>query len=175
MATNMVLCLRCAAQNPPNENYCLTCGSTLPKLAYTMEMVPVERIDGRCREFTDAAEFVRSGQWSMDEFADYMETTYAKLSKIEQDIREMPISENVIEDFEEELDVGLRGVELYNEGMETMMQYIEDENPYHLDAGLQLIYQGNEMIIRAREINRERDNKLGSDADLYRQDESMMM
>jgi ribosomal protein L40E len=175
MATNMVLCLRCAAQNPPHENYCLTCGATLPKLAYTMEMVPVERIEGRCLEFTNAAEYVKTGQWSMDEFADFMEATYEKLTKIEQDIREMPIKEEVIEDFEEELEVGLRGVELYNEGMETMMQYIEDENPYHLDTGLQKIYQGNELIIRARVINRERDKKLGSDADLYRQDESMMI
>jgi len=170
---NQILCLRCGAQNPPGENYCLSCGATLPKLAYTMEMASVDQVDERYRKFAEAAEMVKTGQWSVEEYANFMETTYQKLRQIEDGIREVPISEEIMDDFEEELEIGFQGVEMFNEGMETMMEYIEDEDPAHLEEGLKLIAKGNGMIHRARIINRERDKRLGMNADLYRQYESM--
>jgi len=171
----MILCLRCGEPNPPDENYCLKCGATLPKLAYSIDMASVEKVDDRYRRFVEAAEMVKAGEWSIDEFAEFMEETYDRLRSIEEEIEEVPISEDIMEDFEEELDVGFAGVKLYNEGMEEMMEYIDDEDPTHLDIGLRKIYEGNELIHRARIINRERDKRLGVNADLYRQSESMTL
>ena len=169
----MILCLRCGKPNSPKENYCLHCGATLPKLAYAIDMVPVEKVDDRYHQFAEAARRVQSGEISLDEFMEFMETTYNKLTKIEDEIREVNISEDIMDAFEEELDVGFQGVELFNEGMETMMAYADDEDPAHLANGLRLIEQGNNLIHRARIINRERDSKLGADADMFRQSESM--
>lgn len=169
----MILCLRCGEPNTPTENYCEHCGATLPKLAYAIDMAVVEKVDERVHRFVEVAQNVQSGEMSLDEFAEFMETTYNRLKRIENEIREIPISEEIMESFEEELDVGFQGMELFNEGMEEMMAYADDEDPIHLTAGLRLIEQGNSMIHRARMINRERDSRLGSDADLFRQSESL--
>ena len=169
----MILCLRCGGQNTPTENYCEHCGATLPKLAYTIDMAVVEKVDDRLHRFVEAAQNVQSGEITLDEFTNFMETTYNRLKRIEDEIREIPVSEEIMESFEEELDVGFQGMELFNEGMEEMMAYADDEDPSHLSAGLRLIEQGNAMIHQARTINRERDSRLGSDADLFRQSESM--
>lgn len=171
----MILCLRCGEPNSPDENYCEKCGATLPKLAYTIDMASVEKVDDRYTRFAEAADMVKSGECSLDEFEEFMGKIYDKLKNIENEIEQVPISEDIMEDFEEELDVGFAGVKLYNEGMEEMMEYIDDENPIHLDEGLKKIRKGNELIHRARIINRERDKRLGAHADLYRQDESMTL
>lgn len=171
----MILCLRCAAPNSPDENYCEKCGATLPKLAYSIDMANVNIVDERYKSFAEAAAKVQSGEWSPEEFENFMEATFEKLARIEEEIKSIPISEEIMEDFEEELEVGFAGIERFNQGMEMMMLYLEDENPSHLDDGLKLILQGNDLIHRARIINRDRDKRLGAAADLYRQDESMTL
>ncbi|MCD4786142.1 MAG: zinc ribbon domain-containing protein [Candidatus Eremiobacteraeota bacterium] len=171
----MILCLRCGEPNSPDENYCEKCGATLPKLAYAIDMASVEKVNERYMGFVKAAEMVKSGEWSIEEFEEFMEKIYNKLKTIESEIGQVPITEEIMEDFEEELDVGFAGVKLYNEGMKEMMEFIEDENPVHLDEGLIKIRKGNEQIHRARIINRDRDKRLGAHADLYRQDESITL
>ena len=170
---SITLCLRCAAPNPPDENYCSKCGATLPKLAYNLGMPSVEQISERYMQFAQAVEYVKTGEWDLERFEAFLTEISEKLSKIEQDLEELPITEDIEEDFEEEMDVGFSGVELYNEGIDILMQYLTEEEPSLLDEGLMKIYQGNELINRARIINRERENKLGMAADMTRYEESM--
>jgi len=41
-----------------------------------------------------------------------------------------------------------------------MMHYLDDQNPEHIEYGLELVHQGNESINKAMRINRENRRKL---------------
>lgn len=170
----MIVCMRCGAQNDPKENYCQECGATLPKLAYSMEMAQgVEKVMSLYEKFADAAEKVSSGEITLEEFENFVLDMQEKLRSREQEIREVDIPEHIMEDFEEELEVGFEGVEKINQGTETLLLFIEDEDEANLKQGLELIKEGLELIHRARLINRERDRKLGQAADMVRKLDEM--
>ncbi len=170
----MLVCLRCGALNDPKENYCQSCGATLPKLAYTMEMASgVEKVMDLYYKFADAVEMLRSGESTIEEFESYVSGMQEKLARLEQEIREVQIDESIMEDFEEELEVGFTGVEKINQGVDTLLRFVEEEDDSMLDEGLELIKEGLEYIHKARVINRERDKRLSQYADLYRQEQSM--
>ncbi|MFP4496575.1 MAG: zinc-ribbon domain-containing protein [Vulcanimicrobiota bacterium] len=169
----MILCMRCGAQNNPDENYCQSCGATLPKLAYSMEMAAVEKVMDLYYKFEDAVNKLRNGEWSENDFEDFAVGMQAKLGQREEEIKEVEIDEEIMDDFEAELEVGFQGVEKINDGVDTLLDYLEDKNESHLDNGLGFIKQGLELIHQARIINRERDKRLNADADAYRQEGTM--
>ena len=108
----------------------------------------------------DAGDKVKSGEWSIDEYADFLGNISNTLAQKEQEIREIEIPEEAFEDFREELEMGFMGIELYNDGIAEMKIYVEDKDSAHIDYGLQLIADGNERINEAMRINRENRRKL---------------
>ncbi|MFP4498380.1 MAG: hypothetical protein ACLFQV_09240 [Vulcanimicrobiota bacterium] len=115
---------------------------------------------GRYNQLREAVEKIKSGEWSIDEYADFIENIAEALAQKETEIRDIEIPEEAYDDFAEELEVGFNGIALYNEGVSHMMLYLEDENVEHLDYGLELAYQGNEQINEAMCINRRNRRKL---------------
>ncbi len=169
----MLVCFRCGHGNDPKENYCLGCGATLPKLAYTMDMGSGEVIMDLYEKFADAAALVSTGQISLDEFEDFLVKQNDKQKGMEQEIRDTEISEDIMEDFEEELEAGFTGIELVNEGIEIMAQFLDEQNQKYLDEGLDSIKQGMAYLNKAFILNRQRDKRQSHYADLMRRDNSM--
>lgn len=170
----MQVCFHCGELTDPSENYCQKCGATLPKLAYTVtDIVSVDKVFDLYHKFRDQAGAVKAGAITLEDFENFMVDMQDKLMAQEENIRNYELDDSIIDDFEEELEVGFQGIDAINEGMEIMFEYVDDENPVHLDEGLELINEGLELIHRARIINRVRDKRLSADADAYKREESI--
>lgn len=124
------------------------------------DSAPPPKVNERYMQLKEAGEKVKSGEWSIEEYGSFLSEIHQILSQKEQEIREIEIPEEAVEEFSEELNVGFNGIELYNQGISNMMLYLEDENPDHIDYGLELVHEGNEKINEAMRINRENRRKL---------------
>jgi hypothetical protein len=55
----------------------------------------------------------------------------------------------------DEVDMGIAGVQSYEEGVNALWAFVEDGDPSHIESGLLNIWEGNQRIIEAMRINRE--------------------
>lgn len=157
----MKLCTRCGAQNPDNLNYCANCNSVLPNIpAATQSPKPPDKVMERYNQLKEASDLVLTGEWSVEEYGEFLENIAQVLAQKEQEIRDIEIPQEAYEDFAEELTVGFEGINLYNEGVAHMMMYLDTQNPEDIHYGLELVLQGNENINQAMKINRENRRKL---------------
>jgi len=154
-----LLCLKCGYKNSAGANYCERCSAALPKMTQT-ETGPPPKVNERYMQLKEAGEKVKNGEWTIEEYGKFLGEIQQVLALKESEIREIEIPEEAIEEFSEELEVGFNGIELYNQGISNMMLYLEDQNPDHIDYGLELVNDGNEKINEAMRINRENRRKL---------------
>lgn len=170
----MILCMKCGTQNDPKENYCQSCGATLPKLAYTMEMPQkLEKVFDLYHKFADVAEKVKTGLIPMEKFDEFMADMQEKLGRKEQEIREVEIPEDIMSEFVEELELGFTGMEKVSHGMERMHEYVDGRDMKCLDEGLELIHEGLEYVHKAKIYNRTRDRGLAAEADIQREEKAI--
>lgn len=119
-----------------------------------------ERVNERLMQLEDAARKAAEGEWSQEELGEFLDGIIRILNEREQQIREIEIPPEAVEDFREELEVGFSGIQLYTEGVQRMLLFVEDPNPTHLEEGLDLARQGNDHINEAMRINRDNRRKL---------------
>lgn len=157
-----MLCVKCGFQNSEGVNYCSKCNAQLPRVLQTPQEVEPEMppIHDRLQQIEAAAARAASGEWNPEELGRFLEETAAILAEKERAIREIPIPDEAAEDFREELEVGYTGIDLYNQGVQRMFEFVADSDPVHLQEGLDLVRQGNESINEAMRINRENRRKL---------------
>jgi hypothetical protein len=123
--------------------------------------IPVpSKVNERFNQLQDAGDKVKSGEMTVEAYADFLENVSQVLQQKEMEIREIEIPEEAFEDFREELEVGFAGIELYNQGIAEMKAFVQDLNPEHIDYGLELVHEGNEKINEAMRINRDNRRKL---------------
>lgn len=157
----MKVCTRCGAQNPDNKKYCVNCQAVLPNIPSATQSPKLpETVMERYYQLREAGDLVVNGEWTVEEYGEFLENISQVLAKKEHEIRDIEIPEEAYDDFSEELEVGFNGIALYNEGIAHMMLYLEDEDPENIEYGLQLVYEGNESINQAMKVNRENRRKL---------------
>lgn len=168
-----MLCVKCGFQNAEGANYCSQCNAQLPRGLQSPDQVEPEapRVHDRLQQIEAAVTRVTSGEWNPDEFAQFLEETAQVLAEKERAIRDITIPDEAAEDFREELEVGYTGIDLYNQGVQRMFDYLSDSDPAHLEAGLDLVRQGNEYVNEAMRINRENRRKL---EELYSDSSNLM-
>ncbi len=119
-----------------------------------------DTIVSRYEDFRKAADKARSGQWSPQEFKQWLDKMVQDLSG-RRDYYVKVIKDTDYYDYrDEEVDMGMTGVLDYEAGMEEMAEFVEDQNPLHLDVALEKIWEGNEKINEAMRMNREFRRKL---------------
>ncbi|MHB2020777.1 MAG: hypothetical protein ACYCW6_27885 [Candidatus Xenobia bacterium] len=155
-----LICFKCGSQNAPGSNFCNECNAALPKMQQTDSFTPPPRINERYMQIKDAGDKVVSGEISLEEYCTFLDRVISVLEEKERQIREIEIPPEAVEDFREELETGFTGIDLYNQGLQTMRYYAEEPDAVHIETGLQLIREGNEMINDAMRINRENRRKL---------------
>lgn len=156
-----MICMKCGHKNPSGAHSCEQCGALLPKMTQAaIETAPPPKVNERYLLLKDAGDKAKSGEWSIEEYGKFLNEIRAVLSQKEQEIREIEIPEEAIDEFADELEVGFSGIELYNQGIANMILYLDDQNPDHIDYGLELVHEGNEKINEAMRINRENRRKL---------------
>lgn len=156
----MKVCTKCGAQNSDSQKYCISCQSVLPNIPSVQVITAPDKVMERYNQLKEAADMVLSGEWTIEQYGEFLENVSRILAQKEQEIRDIEIPEEAYDDFSEELQVGFEGIALYNEGIAHMMMYLESQNPDDIEYGLELVYQGNEKINNAMRINRENRRKL---------------
>ncbi|MBQ7528767.1 zinc ribbon domain-containing protein [bacterium] len=165
----MIFCVQCGHQNDDSERSCVECGALLPRANYGMDLSDssssssLELETGRVRQFADAVEKVRSGEWSVDDFGAFINHMYELLSNMRAGIEQDLIDMGYEEFGAEEMECGLEGLELFDVGMVEMSHYCEDEDEGHLAEGMESIVKGNEKIHEAKCKNRS--ERKGFEAD----------
>lgn len=157
----MLVCTRCGTENSDGTRFCTNCQAALPQIpAGTQVARPPDKVTDRYNQLKEASDKVLNGEWTIEEYGEFLENIAQVLAQKEVEIREIEIPEESYDDFAEELEVGFNGIALYNEGIAHMMLYLEDQNPENIEYGLELVWQGNEQINEAMRINRENRRKL---------------
>ena len=154
-----MICVKCGHNNTQNEKYCSNCKAQLPNY-FNNENPELPKVNERYLQFKNAGEKVKVGEWTVDQYAEFLEEMSSILSQKEQEIREIEIPEEDFEDFREELEAGFAGIELYTSGIEEMKLFVDDMNAEHIDQGLEKIFSGNEKINEAMRINRQSHKEL---------------
>lgn len=123
-------------------------------------MVKFEEQSGRIKQFADAIERVRSEEWGPDEFYEFLSGVYEKLMGLRGEIEEI-ITEGEYEEYaSEEVEQGINGINLFEEGMQEMSYYVEDGDISHLDIGMERMVEGNALLNDAKRLNRSGRQKL---------------
>lgn len=129
-----------------------------------------EVINQHLAEVEDACQRVASGEWTPEKFEEYLEQLAEKLQEREDFIRQIEIPPEAIEEMQEELEIGFSGIAHWNDGVSRMMQFVEEFDVTHLEEGLELCREGNDMLNEAMRINRENFKRV---EELYRESSTM--
>lgn len=127
-------------------------------------------IDQHLVEVEDACQKILSGEWDADQFGDYIDNLAEKLQERENFIRQIEIPPEAIEDMREELEVGFAGIAHWNDGVARIAQFLDEPEIAHLEEGLEICRQGNEMLNEAMRINRENYKRVEA---MYRESSTM--
>lgn len=114
-----------------------------------------DRVTGRYQQFQQAVERTRAGEWNAEDFEAFLLHVYETLTEKAVDCRAFIEESRYHEESPDEVETGLRGVDLYEVGMQELWQYLQDGEASHLEEGLRLLWEGNEKINEAMRINRE--------------------
>ena len=150
----MIICVKCAHQNGDGLSNCEQCGAQLPRMVQNQqEDAGPSYISDRVRELEEASTKVQSGEWSVDKFADYIDSILQVMNEREQSIRAIEIPPQTIDQFRAELEAGFTGITLYHEGLNKMAAFVESQDPANLTEGLELVKQGNNYLNEALRLN----------------------
>ena len=127
-------------------------------------------IDQHLREVTEACERVASGDWDLETFGEYIDQLVDRLAEREEYIKNMPIPPDIIDEIREELELGFSGITYWNDGLVRLGLFVEEPDVEHLEEGLDLCRQGNEMINEAAVLNRANYKRVEQ---LYRESSTM--
>jgi hypothetical protein len=129
-----------------------------------------EVIDQHLLEVTEACQRVASGDWELDQFADYIDQLVDRLAEREEFIKNMPIPAEIIDEIREELEVGFSGITYWNDGVARLALFPDDPDVEHLEEGLELCRQGNDLLNEAAQLNRANYKRVET---LYRESSTM--
>ncbi len=129
-----------------------------------------EPIDQHLFEVTEACQKVASGDWDLDQFAEYIEQLSEKLAEREEFIKKLPIPEEIIDEIRDELELGFSGITYWNDGVSRLAQFPDDPAIEHLEEGLDLCRQGNDLLNEAAQLNRANYKRVEQ---LYRETSTM--
>lgn len=129
-----------------------------------------ELVDQHLKEVIEACQAVAAGDWDMERFKEYIEQLSEKLSEREEFIKSLPIPEDIIDEIREELELGFSGITYWNDGLARLIEFTSDPCVEHLEEGLDLCQQGNDLLNEAVALNRTNYRRV---EELYRESLAM--
>ncbi|MDQ7823570.1 MAG: zinc ribbon domain-containing protein [Candidatus Eremiobacteraeota bacterium] len=159
-----MICIKCGYENAVGSNYCDQCFSPLPRLELFQVFEPTI-VTGRVKKIQTHCEMIQKTEITPEEFSEFVTVTYEELTRISGEIQEIVDSAGYRDISPDEVEIGYEGMTLYEQGLQEIYLYVEDMNPEHFSAGMEMINQGNLKINEAMKINRdnrERDGVQGT-------------
>ncbi|MBI3928288.1 MAG: hypothetical protein HY319_22280 [Armatimonadetes bacterium] len=151
----MIVCLVCEHTNQPGVGQCTHCGAALPRILQPTSVDQFEKRTSRYNQFREAGQKAKEGKWSPEEYADWLQNISRLLAQKARYLIDLYHSTGYYEYGAEEVEMGITGIQDYEQAMETMWEFIEDGDPRHIERGLELMWEGNEKINEAMRLNRE--------------------
>lgn len=148
--------MTCPACDYSNDNGVLFCrGCRTLFLGYTADEASPPEEGERVLVLAQACELVRSGDWTIAEFRQYLNEFAEEQEKKETGIRSVEIPFGLEEEFEEERQVGFDGVETCNHSISVLASYDPEITGDHvLHEGLRQFHNGIQRVKEAMKINR---------------------
>ena len=93
-----MICLKCGHKNSSGANNCEQCGAMLPKMTpAAVETAPPPKVNERYMLLKDAGDKVKSGEWAIEEYGNFLHEIQSVLAQKELEIREIEIPEEAID------------------------------------------------------------------------------
>jgi hypothetical protein len=147
-----VTCSDCGFQNPANEEFCQACNASIGRVDPSASG---DASTGRYKAIRAAVEQVQTGAMPVDRFARWLEETSTVMANKARGIMDTIEACNYWQEGAEEIEVGLSGVQSFEEGLGELYAYTQDGEPAHLEQGLVMVWEGTQRIIEAMRINRD--------------------
>jgi hypothetical protein len=147
--------MTCSSCDTENEDWWLFCRSCRTLFAPELDGCAPPAEGERVLDLLGACELILAEYWSLSEFRFFVEEFQGEQQRREAGIREIEIPFGLEQEFAEELEVGMHGVDLCNLGLTTLASYdSETDSSYVLMQGVLRFMQGIENIREAMKINR---------------------
>lgn len=156
----MLICVRCGQQNAEGQHFCQSCNAVLPRISESVSAPTPERINVHYNQLKEAGDKVLNGTITRDEFVDILTKVYNTISDRLAEIETMEISEEIRPSLEEQMMIGITGINFFLRGIEEMRLYVDDGNQGHIAVGMQSVHQGNENLNEALEMARDNIRRL---------------
>lgn len=138
-------CPACGFLNPASETVCLACASA----------VEPRRGQSRCSAIDQQVGRVRRGALTAEDFRRWLEDLSGQMARKASAILGYIDAQRYRDDSPDEVCYGLAGIERFESGLSELWQYTQDLDASHLDLGLSLVWEGNDLILEAMRLNRE--------------------
>lgn len=151
----MIVCLVCGTTCDAGPKNCPKCGAIFPKMDFSTSASSLGggKETGRFNSFQDACRKVKTGQWTGEEFANFLFSVQGILQQMAAEhvawLEESGYAELSID----EVEMHLSGIEDYEVGMETLAQFVDTGDMSLIDQGLQIIWEGNEKINEGQRLS----------------------
>jgi len=113
-------------------------------------------IQGQYQKIVQAVERLKSGEWDAEQLVDFLVQTLDLLEPKGELILETLATPGYREFSPDECEQGEEGVTNYQEGLEWLMDLLDQGDVEGLREALRQVKQGNDQINRAMTINRNR-------------------
>jgi hypothetical protein len=110
----------------------------------------------RLAMFEDSVARLRRGEWNVEAFAEWLEEIALQMAERQQQLQQIYLSlpPELEEVFLEEVEIGFRGIGLYQTGIQSMREFVRTREDDLLDRALESMRAGNGLILEAMRINR---------------------
>lgn len=115
-------------------------------------MHPPPKLTTHLVQIEQAARDVALGQISINEFGTVVTRLERLFRQKLEEVREIlhsEVPEDFLPEIADEMDVGQRGIECYLAAMAAFFEYIRDRDLEHIQRGLALSHEANEMVNEA--------------------------
>lgn len=114
-----------------------------------------EEVTERLDRIREAANAVLTGGMPVDEFMAFIKDQHERFSAHANATKKFVQETGYMETDKEEVEVGYEGITSYLEGFREMLRYGRNQDPQFLEMGLELMSRGNNLINKAKCINRD--------------------
>ncbi|OQA19243.1 MAG: hypothetical protein BWY64_01013 [bacterium ADurb.Bin363] len=160
-----VICLRCGHKNSLYRDTCAICRSLLPKVAQTgtdgkhTETYEIKNfeyiITDNLKELMEVTKEIEDGKITKKDFNNILKEMEKKLKHVRDELKgkNMKIIPEIYRLFKDSLKDMKHGIKI-------MKNYTKDENPDHLDTGLNEIFEASRKISTLQNLGIEAEREL---------------
>lgn len=156
----MLVCVRCGHKNPEGQKYCESCNANLPRISESVAAPPPEKINIHYNQLKEAGEKIQTGEFTPEQYLGVLDRIYNVVTERLNDLENLEISDEIRASVDEELQLGVAGIQYFLQGIDEMRVYLDDSNVEHITVGMESVYQGNEHLNAALDMARDNIRKL---------------